>query len=111
MKKLIFIFSIIFITACSNESHSIYGEISSIEEGSINVGCSDLVSSKDDIGYSCTIKITNETLIKTQAGEVLTFDELNINNIVSVYFKEPISLSTGTEGPTFEAKEITVFEN
>lgn len=111
MKKLILIFSFIFLTACSNETHSIYGEISSIEEDSINVGCSDLVSSKDDIGYSCAIKITEETIIKTQAGDVLTFDELNINNMVSVYFEEPITLSAGTERPTFKAKEITVFEN
>ncbi|WP_339212486.1 hypothetical protein [Solibacillus sp. FSL W8-0372] len=111
MKKLIFIFIFIFLTACSGETYSIYGEISSIEEDSINVGCSDLVNSKDDIGYSCAIKITEETIIKTQAGDVLTLDELNINNIVSVYFEEPVTLSADTERPTFEAKEITVIEN
>lgn len=113
MKKLVLIFSFIFLTACSNETYSIYGEISSIEEDSINVGCSDLVrktnNSKDDIGYSCTIKITEETIIKTQAGDVLTFDELNINHIVSVYFDEPIT-SVDSERLTFTAKEITIFE-
>ncbi|MER2119777.1 MAG: hypothetical protein ABS935_05880 [Solibacillus sp.] len=112
MKKLILIFSFIFLTACSNETHSIYGEIYSIDEESIIVGCSDLVrKSKDDIGYSCAIKITEETIIKTQAGDVVTFDELNINNMVSVYFEEPITVGAGTERQTLEAKEITVFEN
>lgn len=115
LKKLILIYSFILLTACSNETYSIYGEISSIEEDSIKVGCSDLViksnNSKDDIGYSCTIKITEETIIKTQAGDVVTFDELNINNIVSVYFEEPITLGAGSEGLTFKAEEITVFEN
>ena len=114
MKKLILIFSFIFFTACSNETYSIYGEISSIEEDSINVGCSDLVrksnNSNDDIGYSCTIKITDETIIKTQAGDALTFDELYKNNAVSVYFEEPIT-SVDSERLTFEAKEITVFES
>ena len=111
------IFSFIFLTACSNETHSIYGEIISIEEDSINVGCSDLVRksnkshSKEDIGYSCALKITEETIIKTQAGDVLTFDELNKNNVVSVYFEEPITLSADSERLTFNAKEITVFEN
>lgn len=117
MKKLILIFSFIFLTACSNETNSIYGEINSIEEDSIYVGCSDLVRKlnknhiKDDIGYSCAIKITEGTIIKTQAGNVLTFDELNKNNVVSVYFEEPITLITDSEGLTLQAKEITVFEN
>lgn len=117
MKKLIFIFSFSFLTACSNETHSIYGEIHSLEEDRIIFGCSDVVRksnkshSKEDIGYSCAIKITEETIIKTQAGDVLTFDELNKNNVVSVYFEEPITLSAHFEGLTLNAKEITVFEN
>ena len=117
MNKLILLFSFILLTACSNETYSIYGEINSIGEDTLNVGCSDLVKksnnshSIDDIGYSCAIKITEETIIKNQAGDVVTLDELNINNMVSVYFDEPITVSAGTERPTFKAIEIKVFEN
>lgn len=116
MKKLLFIVSFILLTACSNETSSIYGEIRSIGENRINVGCSDFVKkannihSKDDIGYSCAIKITDETIIKTQAGDAVTLDELNINDIVSVYFDEPTA-SAESEKLTFTAMEITVFEN
>lgn len=114
IKKLIFIISFIFLTACSNEASSIYGDITSIGEDYINVGCSDLVrksiNSKDDIGHSCTIKITEETIIKTQAGDIVTFDELTINDMISVYFEEPIAIAD-SKRPSFEAKEITVFEN
>jgi len=114
IKKLIFIISFIFLTACSNEASSIYGDITSIGEDYINVGCSDLVrksiNSKDDIGHSCAIKITEETIIKTQAGDIVTFDELTINDMVSVYFEEPIAIAD-SKRPSFEAKEITVFEN
>lgn len=115
MKKLILIVSFVLLTACSNEIHSIYGEIHSIEEDSINIGCSDFVEklnnslSKDDIGYSCAIKITGETIIKTQAGDILTFEELNINNMVSVYFEEPIT-GADSERLIMKAKQITVFE-
>lgn len=112
LKKFILLVSFICLTACSNELHSIYGKISSIEEDRIHVGCSDLKpNSKDDIGYSCTIKITDETIIKTQAGDVLTFDELTINHMVSVYFEEPITLDAVSERQSLEANEITVFEN
>ena len=115
MKKLIIIFSFIILTACSNETYSIYGKISSIKEDKIYVECSNLVRKSDkrhindDIGYSCGIKITEETIIKTQAGDVLTSNELNENNVVSVYFEEPISESADLEG--LKANEITVFEN
>ncbi|WP_336045696.1 hypothetical protein [Solibacillus ferritrahens] len=117
MKKLILIFSFICLSACSNETYSIYGEIYSIEEDNIYIECSDLVRKSDkshindDIGYSCGIKITDETIIKTQAGDVLTVDDLNQNNVVSVYFEEPILERADLEGLTLNAKEITVFEN
>lgn len=117
MKKLVLIFSFIFLTACSNETYSIYGEINSIEEDNIYVECSDLVRKldkspiKDDIGYSCAIKITEDTIIKTQAGDELTFNGLNKNNMVSVYFEEPTTSNADSEGLTLKAKEITVFDN
>lgn len=115
MKQFILIIRLILLTACSNETHSIYGEIKSIEADHINIECSDLVrkldKSKDDIGYSCAIKITDETMIKTQAGDALTFEELAENNEVSVYMEEPITLSAVSERLPLKAKEITVFEN
>jgi hypothetical protein len=117
MKKLVLLFSFVFLTACSNETYSIYGEIYSIEEDSIYVECSDLVREsdksriKDDIGYSCAVKITKDTIIKTETGDELTFNELNTNNMVSVYFEEPTTLSADSEGLTLRAKEITVFNN
>ena len=117
MKKFVLLVSLIFLAACSNETLSIYGEIHSIEEDRINVVCSDAVRksnkshSKDDIGYSCAIKITEDTIIKTQAGDELTFDELNENNMVSVYFEEPITVSAVSERLTLKAKEITVFDD
>lgn len=119
MKKLVLIFSIIFLTACSNEINSIYGELHSIEEDFIYVECSDLIRKanknriqEDIVGYySCGIKITEETIITTQAGDVLTFDELNVNNMVSVYLEEPVILSADSEWPIVNAKKIKVFEN
>ena len=117
MKKSVLLFSFIFLTACSGETYSIYGEINSIEEDGIHVECSDSVGksnrnhSNDDIGYSCAIKITEDTIIKTQAGDELTFDELNDNNLVSVYVEEPPTVSADSEWLTLKAKEITVFDN
>ena len=114
--KLILLFCFIFLTACSNEINSISGEIDSIGEDSIFIDCSDLVAKSDkghiqeDIGYSCAIKITDNTMIKTQAGDELKFDELNKNNLVTVYLEEPTTLSSDLEWPTINAKEITVFE-
>lgn len=50
-------------------------------------------------------------MIKTQAGDALTFEELAENNEVSVSMEEPIKVIAVSERLIFIAKEITVFEN
>lgn len=121
MKKLVLIFSVIFLTACSNEIHSVYGKLYSISEDTIYVECSDLMTkamksrSQDDIGYSCGIQITEETIILNQTGDEFTFDGFTFEEskiiMVSVHLEEPVILSDDLKWPTVNAKEIKIFEN
>ena len=117
MKRLILIFSLVFLTACSNEIYSISGEINSIEEDSFSMDCSELVAKsnksqiQEDIGYSCVIKITDATIINAKAADELTSNELNTANFVIVYLEESKTLSADLESRTLEAKEITILES
>lgn len=69
MKRLALVFCLIFLTPCSKESYSINGEIINIEEDNLKIVCSNYVTKQknstgtDDIGYSCIVNITDDTLI------------------------------------------------
>ena len=117
MKRLDLIFSLICLTACSNEVSSINGEITNIEKDSLEVICSQYVTSQenikgnDDIGYSCIVKITDDTLIKSDNGEKITINDLQQNDIVSVFLTEQKTLTEYINSRILEAKEITLIEN
>ena len=75
MKRLVLIFCLICLTACSKEVSSINGEIINIEKDNLEIICSKYVARQenikgnDDIGYSCIVKITDDTLIKSENGK------------------------------------------
>ncbi|MEK4385811.1 hypothetical protein MKZ25_08370 [Solibacillus sp. FSL W7-1464] len=121
MKRLAF-FCLICLTAlsaCSKEGSSITsitGEIIDIEKGNLKIMCSNYVtkqknsSGSDDIGYTCVVKITDETLIKSDNGEKITLSDLQQNNVVSVILTEEKTLTEDRDSRTIEAKELTLLE-
>ena len=117
MKRLALIFCLICLTACSKEGSSINGEIINIEKDNLEIVCSNYVTKQknikgnDDIGYSCIVKITDDTLIKSDNGEKITIKDLQQNDVVSVFFAEQKTLTEDINSRILEAKEITLIEN
>ncbi len=117
MKRLALIFCLICLSACSKEVSSINGEITNIEKDTLEIICSNYVTreknikSNDDIGYSCKVKITDDTLIKSDNGEEITINDLHQNDVVSVFLKEQKKLTEDINSRILEAKEITLIEN
>lgn len=78
------------LTACSKEGSSINGDIINIEKDNLKIDCSNYVTKQknstgaDDIGSSCIVNITDDTLIKSDNGEKITFTDLQQNDVVSV---------------------------
>ena len=108
------------LTACSKEGStitSITGEIISIEKNPLNIRCSDYVTKQknstgsDDVGYTCVVNITDDTLIKSDNGEKITLSDLQQNNVVSVILTEEKTLSEDIDSRTLEAKDIIVIED
>lgn len=122
MKRLA-IFCLIYltvITACSKEGStitSITGEIISIEKNTLNIRCSDYVTKQknstgsDDVGYTCVVNITDDTLIKSDNGEKITLSDLQQNNVVSVILTEEKTLTEDIDSRTLEAKDIILIED
>lgn len=118
MKRLALIFCLICLTACSKEVSSINGEIINIEKDNLEIICSKYVTRQenikgnDDIGYSCIVKITDDTLIKSNNGEKITINDLQQNDVVSVFLTEQKTLTEDNiNSRILEAKEITLIEN
>ena len=65
----------------------------------------------DDIGYSCIINITDDTLIKSDNGEEITKNDLQQNDDISVFLTEQKTLTEDINSRIVEAKEITLIEN
>ena len=108
------------ITACSKEGStitSITGEISNIEKNTLNVRCSDYVTKQtnsrgsDDVGYTCVVNITDDTLIKSDNGKKITLSDLQQNNVVSVILTEEKTLTEDIDSRTLEAKDIILIED
>lgn len=116
MKRLALIIGIIWLSACSKEVSSITGEIDAIEKDSLGIECTNLFKKskdgtvEDDIGYSCTIKIIEDTLIKSQTGEKLTLNDLHQNDVVSVILTQKL-LKEDLSSGTLIAKEVILIEN
>lgn len=107
------------ITACSKEGStitSITGEIINIEKNNLKIRCSDYVTKQknstgsDDVGYTCVVNITDDTLIKSDIGEKITLSDLQQNNVVSVILTEEKTLTEDIDSRTLEAKDITLIE-
>ena len=116
MKRLALIFCLICLTACSTDVYSITGEISNIKKDSFSINCSNYVAKERnvataDVGYSCTVKITDDTLLKSDNGEEITMNDLQENDVVSVFLTEEKTLTEDGNSRTIEAKEITLIEN
>ena len=117
MKRLALIFCLIFLTACSTDVYSITGEISNIKKDSFSINCSQYVTRPknngvtEDIGHYCTVKITDDTLLKSDHGEEITMNDLQENDVVSVILTEEKTLTEDGNSRTIEAKEITLIEN
>ena len=107
------------ITACSKEGStitSITGEIINIEKNNLKISCSDYVTKQknstgsDDVGYTCVVNITDDTLIKSDNGKKITLSDLQQNNVVSVILTEEKTLTEDIDSRTLEAKDITLIE-
>ena len=119
MKRLALIFCLICLTAltaCSKEGSSINGEIINIEKDNLKIDCSNYVTKQknstgaDDIGYSCLVKIKDDTLIKSNNGEEITINDLQQNDVVSVILTEEKTLTEDINSRILEAKEIILIE-
>ena len=108
------------ITACSKEGStitSITGEIINIEKNTLNIRCSDYVTKQknstgsDDVGYTCVVNITDDTLIKSDNGKKITLSDLQQNNVVSVILTEEKTLTEDIDSRTLEAKDIILIED
>ena len=108
------------ITACSKEGStitSITGEIINIEKNNLKIRCSDYVTKQknstgsDDVGYTCVVNITDDTLIKSDIGKKITLSDLQLNNVVSVILTEEKTLTEDIDSRTLEAKDIILIED
>ena len=108
------------ITACSKEGStitSITGEIINIEKNNLKIRCSDYVTKQknstgsDDVGYTCVVNITDDTLIKSDIGKKITLSDLQQNNVVSVILTEEKTLTEDIDSRTLEAKDIILIED
>lgn len=107
------------LSACSKEGSSITsvtGEIINIEKDNLKIRCSNYVTTQknstgsDDVGYTCVVNITDDTIIKSDNGEKITLGDLQQNNIVSVILTEEQTLTEDRDSRILEAKELTLLE-
>ena len=112
MKKtlLIVIFITVFLVSCSNEATSIYGKISTIKENAFIVDCSEQVENIEDtmsdVGYSCSVQITEKTTFRNQNREKLNVEDFPKESMVQVILAEPRTISQNERSREVEAKEI-----
>lgn len=106
-------FILICLTGCSQEVYTITGKLNGIDKGSIVVECSSLYKktmfggAEEDIGYSCAIQVTEETVIESQTGEALILEDLRQAETVSVILTEKVE-KKHLEDAVFVAKEIVM---
>ena len=87
------------------------GEVLSVEGNRFTLDCTKERQSRfkpsDDIGYSCTIVITDQTSIRHKQQRV-NIEHIQPGKLVSVELKNPVKLSLET--PELEASYITIIE-
>ena len=109
-------FILIYLTGCSQEVYTITGKLNGIEKGSVIVECSSLYKkhmfdgAEDDIGYSCVVQVTEETVIESQTGKALTLEDLRQAEIVSVILTKKVKKEQ-LEDAEFVAKEIVMLKD
>ena len=65
---------------------------------------------EEDIGYSCAIQVTEETVIESQTGEALILEDLRQAETVSVILTEKVKKKR-LEDAEFVAKEIVMLKD
>lgn len=115
MKKIVFflIFLSFILTACS-ETTSIYGTLTNIEGNTFFVECTDYVDKKEDsmtdVGYICTVQITDNTTLKKQSGENISVEDFIEGTTVQVTLTHPSTIGSSENSRDVEAKEVILFE-
>ncbi|GAA0499687.1 hypothetical protein GCM10008986_28640 [Salinibacillus aidingensis] len=84
------------------------------EDHSVLVGCTDDLHLKEEdkhnlIQYLCTVKISEETIIKAKTGERLSFSNLNEGQLVKVILTRPQEVNKNQETRVMTAKEIIAY--
>ncbi|QNK57604.1 hypothetical protein [Paenibacillus sp. PAMC21692] len=85
--------------------------------GTMQVGCSDEANKGklgvNDIGYLCSVTITDQTNFRDEEGNSLTESDLSIGSTVKIILTEPVNIrrSFEKEEPlNLAAKEIILIQ-
>ena len=104
----------VFFIACSNETTSIYGRVINTEDNTFIVECSDQVKKtedySEDIGYSCSIHLTDKTTFRNQNREKLSDKDFQKGANVQVILLEPKTNDRSKRSRQVEAKEIILID-
>lgn len=109
MKKLALVLIFFFLlTACNNNFNEIESKILQIDGSEIILDVTEYVSNTDeDIGYDLRTSVEEDTEIIGESGEVITIDELQLEQKVQVTFDKPTDLK---DNQTVPLKKITVLQ-
>ncbi|ENH95522.1 hypothetical protein J416_15662 [Gracilibacillus halophilus YIM-C55.5] len=110
MKKYIFVYLIIMlviITGCSAKLN-FTAAIEGINDNKVSLECSDLIDDSSDVGYECSIKITENTMIKNIDGDVVTLESLKEGQHIDLTVNKSLSERLPNQS---EAKEIKIIKN
>jgi hypothetical protein len=84
-----------------------------IEESYFVVDCSNEVNKEkknvEDIGYPCTVQITDKTTFSDKNGDQLNIEDFAEEATVKVILANPKYISKSKESREVEAKEIILF--
>lgn len=109
MRKLSLLVILFILTACG-ETTTLSGH-TGLVEGKLWLDCSSAMKRasgpQDDIGYTCGVTVTKETVIRTADGERLTMADLEAAAEMTVLI-EPTVLRPDDRDKELKAKEVIV---
>ncbi|MGM0876233.1 MAG: hypothetical protein ACQEWV_16045 [Bacillota bacterium] len=105
---LLILISLLLIGCTGTKSFD--GRLYDIEESYFEVDCSNEVNkgkkSVEDIGYPCTVQITDKTMFSNENSNQLSVEDFTEEASVRVILANPKNISKSNESREVEAKEI-----
>jgi hypothetical protein len=86
---IIVVVIVMVASGCSKKVSNWDTVIESIEQGNIKVDCSPKKYASDDIGYSCGLITTDETIYEDVSGNSISIDQFKIGDDVRLYLTSP----------------------